>query len=103
MPRFWVPQVRSQNSIWGINKAGLVALAINESSMGLQEAQAKTTGQLRLTIREHRDQIRESVDNDPLAVKPIGLNGMRVAQLVEECERRSLGVYRPTGKHMCRE
>ena len=77
------------NSIWDMNKEELVEVARKELGMNPGQAQAETVVTLRERIRRVRE-LTKLENLDPEAQLPKGLGAMKLADLVEEVNRRQL-------------
>ena len=79
---------KRDNSIWQMNKAGLVEVARQELGMTIAAAEKETVTTLREKIRANRK--KETMNQDPLTVLPKGLEKMTWLELHEEMQKRSL-------------
>ena len=84
---------KKPDSIWSMNKAELVEVAVKELSMPYQQAMAETVITLRERIRRAR--AGEKAMKDPMAQVPVKLDRMLHADLVKECEGRDISTVDP--------
>ena len=91
-------------SIWQMRKAELVELAVLELGWPRRQAEAETVGQLRLALREMRDEQKATTAlASPQSALPKGLNRMLLAQLREEATTRQIELTKADGKSKTRE
>ncbi|CAK0825609.1 unnamed protein product [Prorocentrum cordatum] len=92
-------------SIWEMRKAELVTLAMQRLGWQRARAEAETAGQLRLVLREKKDEIQASEveKDDPRTTLPTGLTNMKLAQLQEEAAVRQIPLTRSNGADKRRE
>ena len=79
---------KQKDSIWVMNKEGLIEVAIRELGLTRVQAGKETVVTLRERIRRARAQ--NTADADPLKKIPPGLDRMKVDQLTAECTKRLL-------------
>ena len=79
---------KGKESIWVMNKEGLIEVAIRELNMTRVQAGAETVLTLRERIRKAR--ALNIVEADPLRKIPPGLDRMKADQLATECTKRLL-------------
>ena len=83
-------EIETLKSIWKMGKADLVCLAEIEAGLSRAEAEKGTVTQLRLMIREIREQ-RETQERAQKERRlPKGLPGMTHADLLNTCEQRGI-------------
>ena len=92
------------SSIWQMRKGELVELAISELGWTRRQAEAETVGQLRLALREMKDEQKVTAALvGPQSALAKGLNRMLLAQLQEEATTRQIELTRADGKSKTRE
>jgi len=81
-----------ETNLWLMKKERLVAMAVDKLGWTFETASQETAGQLRLFLKENRDETRrqEMIDGDPQAKVPVGLTKLNKVQLMRECEARGM-------------
>ena len=87
------------DSLWNKNKPELVEDAVHFLGWTREHAQGQTVGQLRLHLKEFRDEIKGAKPE----LLPKGLTNMRKSELQEEMQRRSMEFNGMTREQMIRD